>query len=115
MIVDGFSKCIRHYAAALAQCPAHVAPEVASKQKGLEYHPPAALQGIDSYKESGGRGRDRTYDQSIKSRTYLYASLQCSCGISSCETVSVTKSVTNTRKRSTVGVALVHRDDQLIG
>jgi hypothetical protein len=27
----------------------------------------------------------------------------------------VTKSVTNTRKRSTVGVALVHRDDQLIG
>ena len=85
MIVDGFSKCIRHYAAALAQCPAHVAPEVASKQKGLEYHPPAALQGIDSYKESGGRGRDRTYDQSIKSRMLYQLSYASSLPSTTCE------------------------------
>jgi hypothetical protein len=64
---------------------------------------------------SGGRGRDRTYDQSIKSRTCLCAIPQCSCGTLSCETVSVTKSVTSFRKRNAVGVALIDRDDQLIG
>jgi hypothetical protein len=46
------------------------------------------------------------------SRICRCANPQCSCGISNCKTVSVTKSVTSSRKRCAVGVTLIDGDDQ---
>jgi hypothetical protein len=62
----------------------------------------------------GGRGRDRTYASRLRVEPTCAPILNYSCGISSCKTVSVTKSVTNPRKRCAVG-ALIDRGDQLIG